>query len=353
MPAMSNAFPPNAWPAPAPSSPAEQAAEALHGWIDAGERIAVLLAPRGAARLDALARLERSLADRFVAERWRADGEGEPDANTVQELRGRRSLVIVADGEALGAEGARALRASLDDPSGARCAVVALAADEAGAVLAGLGPGLEVVVLRDTRKAAAPSPHRAARAVAAAALAAASVALTALVVLPRFGDEPAVPAARSAEPELESEPPPTADVASAPPASAPDPAPAAQVAAPEPRIAAPPAAARAPEPTPPRVAPRTAPIRTAEKLPPRPAATPPRVADAQARPRPADGWLVVNAIPRAEIHVDGAAIGQTPIVRHRLAAGSHRVTARFRDGKADERNIQVAGGELYLMFDGR
>ena len=27
--------------------------------------------------------------------------------------------------------------------------------------------------------------------------------------------------------------------------------------------------------------------------------------------------------------------------------------ARFEDGRADERTIDVAGGELYLMFDGR
>jgi hypothetical protein len=62
---------------------------------------------------------------------------------------------------------------------------------------------------------------------------------------------------------------------------------------------------------------------------------------------------VVNAIPRARIHLDGAAIGTTPIVRHPVKAGEHRVVARFEDGTADERTIRVAGDELYLMFDGR
>ncbi|HVH07080.1 MAG TPA: PEGA domain-containing protein [Myxococcota bacterium] len=61
----------------------------------------------------------------------------------------------------------------------------------------------------------------------------------------------------------------------------------------------------------------------------------------------------MNSIPRAQIHVDGASIGSTPIVRHRVAAGEHRVTARFDDGKSDERTIRVGTDELYLMFDGR
>jgi hypothetical protein len=62
---------------------------------------------------------------------------------------------------------------------------------------------------------------------------------------------------------------------------------------------------------------------------------------------------VVNAIPRAVISLDGALLGETPIVRHPVAAGTHRVAARFGDGRREERTVQAAGGEIYLMFDGR
>jgi hypothetical protein len=61
----------------------------------------------------------------------------------------------------------------------------------------------------------------------------------------------------------------------------------------------------------------------------------------------------VNAIPRAQITVDGAEIGQTPIVRHPISGGSHRVSARFEDGREDARTVEIAGRELYLLFDGR
>jgi hypothetical protein len=61
----------------------------------------------------------------------------------------------------------------------------------------------------------------------------------------------------------------------------------------------------------------------------------------------------VNAIPRAWIAVDGAAVGETPIVRHPVSGGSHLVSARFEDGREDRRRVEIAGGELYLMFDGR
>jgi hypothetical protein len=68
---------------------------------------------------------------------------------------------------------------------------------------------------------------------------------------------------------------------------------------------------------------------------------------------PGPGWLVVNAIPRAAIHLDGSALGETPIVRHPVASGRHRVAARFGDGREQERSVHVDGGEVYLMFDGR
>jgi hypothetical protein len=62
---------------------------------------------------------------------------------------------------------------------------------------------------------------------------------------------------------------------------------------------------------------------------------------------------VVNAIPRAAIRLDGASLGETPIVRHPVAPGRHHVAARFQDGREQERTVHVSGDEVYLMFDGR
>lgn len=336
---MSRAFTPLAT---SPASHVERAAAELRGWLDAGESLVVLLAPRGAARRATLERLLGSLGERFVAEPWSGDPSRSPTirVNTVGELRGTggpRALILVEDGERMDAEGARVLRALIDEAAGARCAVVAVAASEAGAVLPVLGSALEMVVLRDPHRASA-SRLRGVGAGAAAILAGVSVALATVVLLPRFRPEPPPPlvsveARRSAPlPQVEAAPP--------------EPAPSAPAEAP--RAAAPPAH-DLPLPPPTASAARPSP-------PPRPERRTPPVgtrASAKPVPAPAAGWLVVNAIPRALIIVDGNAIGPTPIVRHPLGAGRHRIGARFDDGSADERTIQTAGGEHYLMFDGR
>src|SRR5262249_25120921 len=103
---------------------------------------------------------------------------------------------------------------------------------------------------------------------------------------------------------------------------------------------------------------RPAAARSERSAPPPPRSAPePAAASELAREvpaaAPARGFLVVNSIPRAAIVVDGSAVGGPPSVRHRIASGRHRVTARFGDGRHDDRVIDVSAGEVYLMFDGR
>jgi len=336
-------------PRSAPDSPTGRAVAELRGWLEAGERVVVLLAPPGAARRQVLAALTAELEGRFVATPWSAlaPRAAAPRASTVDELRGARTprtLLVVEEGERLGAEGARVMRALAHDDSSERCAAVALAPEEAGAVLGGLGPGLEVVVLRPERIGRAPALRTLAAGVAAL-LAAASFGVALALLLPRFAPAPPEPA-----PVPAAAPPAVA----APPAGAsppPEPAPAKRQ--PEP----PPAQARrepaaAPRAEPQARRPRPAPEPIAPAAPAAPT-DPPAVAAAPAPVQPADGWLVVNAIPRAQITVDGAEIGQTPIVRHRVSGGRHHVSARFEDGREDARTVEIAGRELYLLFDGR
>jgi type II secretory pathway predicted ATPase ExeA len=165
---------------------------------------------------------------------------------------------------------------------------------------------------------------------------------------PEAESEPAAP--------VEPEPPPIV-VARPEPAPAPAPAPAVEppVRAPEPRLEpaiepapapAPPAPAPAPRAEPAPVRPPPEPPRTAAAPPPAP--TPePRVAPA---PPPTGTRLNVNAIPWAEIEVDGRRVGQTPLGDLPLAPGTHRVTARLPDGRVLERSIEARGGEVYVVF---
>jgi len=337
---------------------ADRAADELRGWLEAGERVVALLASPGPHRRRALDALVDSLHGRFVAARWTQEGNTEQrrEASALESLRGSRvapTLLIAEDGEELGAEGARVLRALAHDPAGAHRVVVAVAAEEAGAVLAGLGPALEVVVLREPRSRGA-AVLRAPVAVAALALAAGSLAIAATLLLPRLQSGDATPASASAPAPVETAGLPP--VSGAPPpgagAQAPAPAPAAPPAA---RSA--PASSPAPAPSPAR-AQRTEPAqrepRAVAPAPPPPSAPPAReIAREEPAGAPGSGWLVVNAIPRAAIVVDGSAVGETPIVRHPVGGGRHKVTARFADGRHDDRVIDVRGGELYLMFDGR
>jgi hypothetical protein len=319
-------------------SPADRAAEELRGWIEAGARIVALLAPPGAERRHVLGLLAESLEGRFVIRPWSGHGWSLAASRVAIASDVRRAavptLLLVEEGERISAEEARVLKALTADPAGARCAAIALEASGSGDVLGGLGPSLEVVVLRGT-------PARPARAtrlrglMAAGALLAAgiSLGLAASLLLPRFASSPRAPA-------VETE------------AIAPAPAPPLPPVAAAPRdLAPPPPSPAAAEHRP--AAPRTVPApRQAPKPRPSPAEPAPREAAAVASV-PGPGWLVVNSIPRATIALDGAPLGPTPIVRHPVAGGHHRVSARFGDGRQEERTVQVSGAEVYLMFDGR
>ncbi len=76
-------------------------------------------------------------------------------------------------------------------------------------------------------------------------------------------------------------------------------------------------------------------------------AEPPAPAQPEARPAPAPppGNLVVNAMPWAELWVDGRSVGNTPIVSLRVSAGEHRLRL-VRDGfEPYEQVVSVAPGE--------
>jgi hypothetical protein len=58
------------------------------------------------------------------------------------------------------------------------------------------------------------------------------------------------------------------------------------------------------------------------------------------------GYLSVNANPWCAVHVDGKAMGNTPLVRVKLKAGHHTVLMENRDqGKRRKRSIHVRPGE--------
>jgi len=341
-------------------SPAERAAAELRGWLEAGERVVALLAPRGPLRRRALAILAASLEGRFLAARWPGDRPAAPRQSTLDEVRGKTTptLFLVEDGERLGAEGARVLRALAQDPSAAHCVAVALDAQEAGPVLGGLGPELEIVVLREAAKRRLGALRIAAQG-AVLGVAGVSFGVALALLLPRFAPPGEAPEAPASAPVAAAEAAAPTGPESAPAEVAVRAATVPPPAASLPAVGAPPPVATGPERTKGDLgtAPRTPAAPTAGPGTPPPstaaAATAPPAAPTTARAAAAPGFLVVNAIPRAWISLDGAVLGETPIVRHPVAGGAHRVSARFEDGREEERGIEIAGGELYLMFDGR
>jgi hypothetical protein len=167
--------------------------------------------------------LATSLEGRFVASRWNGDHPSTPRASTLDEVRGtaRPTLFLVEEGERLGAEGARVLRALAHDPGAERCVAVALEADEAGAVLGGLGPELEIVVLREAGGAKRPlGALRLAALGGALGVAGVSFGIALALLLPRFAPERAVPGPAPTSVAEAAPPPALPPVAAAPPAAA-------------------------------------------------------------------------------------------------------------------------------------
>jgi eukaryotic-like serine/threonine-protein kinase len=115
------------------------------------------------------------------------------------------------------------------------------------------------------------------------------------------------------------------------------------------------------------VAARAAPPPRAAAMPADPA-PPPRAATAQpgndaadAGPpveraaRPASrrtrkpGYVSLDASPFATLHIDGKAVGTTPLLRHALAEGVHAVDATTQDGRRKRLRIRVRAGKLTVQ----
>ena len=57
-----------------------------------------------------------------------------------------------------------------------------------------------------------------------------------------------------------------------------------------------------------------------------------------------------NADPWANIEIDGAAVGETPIAALPLAPGAHRVVARMSDGRVLERRVEIGASKRRIVF---
>jgi hypothetical protein len=69
-------------------------------------------------------------------------------------------------------------------------------------------------------------------------------------------------------------------------------------------------------------------------------------------PGPAAGRIPisVNAVPPAEISIDGHEIGPTPIVGLPVPPGNWRIVATFANGTAVERQVEVEAEEVHVLF---
>lgn len=318
------------------------------------------------------------------------------------ELARRRShagggvAILIDDAENLPAACAARLRFLTGTSAGAVRAIAS--ADPTTGVaglVRGMGPGIEFVALHDALSVAPfddapppPSPlRRAIGPLAAAAM------LGALLTLPDYGLSPLVPV-RELTPPSQPEPidiaalerfeeplapapvdaaPPPFDAASPPVDAAPPPAPVEppdradslpepQPALPEPAHVAESASEAPPVPVPTVV---LEPVTGARPVPAEPsrvaAATAPaarapssklarRAVPAPAVRADAAVPVVVNSHPAAVIEVDGVSLGTTPVVRVPVEPGVRHFTALFHDGRRVEREVDVAGEELFLVF---
>jgi serine/threonine-protein kinase len=75
----------------------------------------------------------------------------------------------------------------------------------------------------------------------------------------------------------------------------------------------------------------------------------PKAKPAASRPQPAPlriGYLAADAVPWADVLVDGVAVDRTPFSRYPLKAGRHEVTFRAPDGRSEVRTVTVVEGEV-------
>ena len=67
---------------------------------------------------------------------------------------------------------------------------------------------------------------------------------------------------------------------------------------------------------------------------------------------PADPIPVhINAVPWARIRIDGREMGTTPLGNVPLAPGTHRLEARFADGRVLEREVEVSAEQRHLVLE--
>src|SRR5512139_536056 len=139
---------------PDPGAGPERAAAELCGWLEAGARATVLLAPQGPSRRRAFDALAAALGGRFavlpVAAKAGEAGESvvlRADA-AARRAAGGAALLVIEEGEVLSPAEARALRGLADHAAGdLRLAVGLAPTARAAEVLRALGPGLERVAL--------------------------------------------------------------------------------------------------------------------------------------------------------------------------------------------------------------
>jgi type II secretory pathway predicted ATPase ExeA len=160
---------------------------------------------------------------------------------------------------------------------------------------------------------------------------------------------PAIPAIAEEQPPapvpaVAEEQPPEPEIVAAPAADPPEPsAPAAS----QPVPAAPlPAVETAPPPPPPaRAEPpelrRPVPVPVQVPVPESPGAPDPTAAYVP---------VFVTAVPAARIEIDGSDVGTTPITGLPVATGTRRIVAYFPDGRRLEREVDVSGDEVYVLF---
>jgi hypothetical protein len=86
----------------------------------------------------------------------------------------------------------------------------------------------------------------------------------------------------------------------------------------------------------------------AEPAPPEPTSLAP--ATPEAEPTPRTIHVSLNALPWANIEIDGRDFGVTPMADVQLTEGPHRFRARFPDGRVIERTVRVDALRDHITF---
>jgi eukaryotic-like serine/threonine-protein kinase len=78
--------------------------------------------------------------------------------------------------------------------------------------------------------------------------------------------------------------------------------------------------------------------------PPRPRPRPPPIAPRPPTPAMRIGYLAADAVPWADVLVDGAPVDRTPFSKYPLPVGKHAVTFRAPDGRTEVRTVAISEG---------